>query len=176
MVEKNELKGLQGWLILVGIGIVAAPVRMLYSLVPVYKPIFEDGSWEAISVMTSELYNPSLSYLIIGEIIINAIIFIGALTLIYYYFKKHYLFPKVYISLILLSLIFIPLDAWIVTKVLPGETMFDPETMKEFLKTILAVVIWVPYMLISERVKLTFVKNTLSENIEPATSELNENK
>jgi len=55
-IEDNRLKGLGGWLILVGIGVVLSPIRLLGLIIQVYKPIFEDGTWEALTTVGSESY------------------------------------------------------------------------------------------------------------------------
>ncbi len=159
MTDNNDLKGLGGWLILVGLGIVISPIGLLATLVPRYKPIFEDGTWEALTTAGSEVYNPYFSSLLVGEITVNTIIVAASIYLIYLFFSKHYLFPKLYIGIIGASLIFILLDAWLVTKVFPGEPMFDPETTKEFMKSLFPGVIWIPYMLVSKRVRVTFVES-----------------
>ncbi len=158
MTESNELKGLSGWLILVGLGVVMSPIRLLVAYVPIYKPIFEDGTWEALTTVGSEAYNPYLGALLIGEVAFNSIMVVVSLYLIFLFFSKHYLFPKVYIGIVAVSLIFIPLDAWLVTKIFPGEPMFDSETTKEFMRVLIGGLIWVPYMLISKRVRATFVE------------------
>jgi hypothetical protein len=89
-----------------------------------------------------------------------------------YIVPKHYLFPKVYISVVVASLAFIPLDAWFTTFVLPNEPMFDPETIKEFSRTLLSGLIWVPYMLVSKRVKTTFVERPPNKPIQSHTEDL----
>ena len=170
MTDNNELKGLGGWLILVGIGVVVNPIRLLITYIPIYKPVFKDGTWVALTTAESELYNPYWAPLLIGEIAFNAIIVVVSLYLIYLFFSKHYLFPKVYIGIVVASLIFIPFDAWIVTKIFPDEPMFDPETTKEFIRTLIAGVIWVPYMLISKRVRATFIENSPNNQM-PAVTE-----
>jgi hypothetical protein len=160
MSENNDdLKGIGGWLILVALGVVFSPIRLLAMFIPIYKPIFEDGTWEALTTVGSEAYLPSLSFLLIGEIAFNSAMVLASLYLIYLFFSKHYFFPKLYIALIAVSLIFIPLDAWFVSEIFPNEPMFDQETTKEFMRTLIAAVIWVPYMLVSKRVKATFVEN-----------------
>jgi len=167
MTDNNELKGLGGWLILVGIGVVISPIRLLVTLVPTYKPIFEDGTWEALTTVGSEAYTPYFGSLLVGEIAFNALMVVASIYLIYLFFSKHYIFPKLYIVIVAASLIFIPLDAWIVTKVFPGESMFDPETTKEFMRSLIVGVIWVPYMLVSKRVKATFVESMPNKKMQP---------
>lgn len=159
MSENNELKGLSGWLVLVGIGVIFSPIKLLFTYIHLYKSIFEDGTWEALTTVGSDVYNSLWAPLLIGEIASNSLLFVASIYLIYLYFSKHYLFPKLYIGIIIFSILFIPLNAWLGTKVLPSEPMFTLETMKEFLRSLVVGIIWIPYMLISERVKLTFVEN-----------------
>lgn len=167
MTENDELKGLGGWLILVGIGVVLGPIRLLATLIPTFKPVFEDGVWEALTTEGSEAYTPYFSSLIVGEIVFNTIIVTASIYLIYLFFTKHYLFPKIYIGIVAASLVFIPLDAWVATIVFPDEPMFDPATTKEFMKSLITGVIWVPYMLFSKRVKVTFVEKLPNKQMQP---------
>ena len=162
--DKKELKGLGGWLILVGLGVVLSPIRMLVTSIPVYQPVFEDGTWEALTTVGSEAYHPYWSSLLVGEIAINSIILVASLYLIYLFFSRHYLFPKLYIGIVAVSVIFIPLDAWIVTSMFPDEPMFDPDTTREFMRTLIGAVIWIPYMILSKRVAATFVEKMPEHN------------
>ena len=158
MSNDNKLKGLSGWLILVGLGVLVSPIRLLVTYIPIYKPIFEDGTWEILTTVSSEAYDPLWEPLLVGEIAYNSIMFGVSVYLIYLFFSKHYLFPKLYIAIVAVSLVFIPLDAWVVTKILPTEPMFDPDTTKEFMRVVINSLIWIPYMLFSKRVKATFVE------------------
>lgn len=158
MDNNNELKGLGGWLILVGIGVVLAPIRLLVAFIPVYAPILEEGVWGALTTPGSPAYHPLWGPLLMGEIGYNLAMVAASVYMIYLFFTKHFLFPKVFIAICVASLVFIPLDAWIVTMIFPTEPMFDPETTMEFIRVVIASLIWIPYMLVSERVKLTFVE------------------
>lgn len=158
MEDENKLKGLGGWLILVGIGVVISPLRQLVELVPMYGGLIADGSIEALSVPGSEFYTPWFFTFLVGEMAINLLVFLAGLWLIYLYFAKHYLFPKVYIALVVFSLGFILLDAWVVTLIFPDMQMLDPETLREVARSTFALCVWVPYMLVSRRVALTFVE------------------
>ena len=159
MTDNNDLKGLGGWLILVGIGVVVGPFRLAAELVPLYYGIFTDGSFEILTTQGSEAYHVMWGPLIVFETIFNLLVILASCYLIYLYFSKSYLFPKLYISIVIFSLVFIPFDAWLATFVLPDEPMFDPATSKELARTLFMAVVWVPYMLISKRVKATFVEH-----------------
>lgn len=165
--ENIELKGLGGWLILIGIGAVLSPIRLLISSIQIYHPIFTDGTWEALTTIGSEVYHPLWKPLLLGEIIFNVGMVTVSIYLIYLFFAKHYLFPKFFIGIFAASVIFIPLDAWLISFVAPNEPMFDPETTKEFTRVLVTILIWVPYMLVSKRVKATYVEkmpnNTLNQ-------------
>jgi len=154
---KKDIEGLSGWLILVGIGVVLSPLRLLAVLSQTYLPIFKNGTWEALTSPTSEVYNSAFSTLLISEIIFNSFIIIASLYLIYLFFTKKSFFPKLYIWLIVISLIFIPLDAIVASSIFSDVQAFDAETMKELMRTIIVGIIWIPYMLISKRVKATFI-------------------
>lgn len=166
----EELKGLSGWLILVGIGVVLGPIRLIATTIPVFQPIFSDGTWEALTTVGSGAYNPIWAPLLIGEITYNVSMFIALLYLAYLFFTKHYRFPAAYIFIVVVSLFFIPIDAWVVKFVLPDEPMFDPATTKEFLRVLIGGLIWIPYMLLSKRVKATFVEKMPNESSQQDTS------
>jgi len=158
-VEDQNLKGLGGWLILVGLGVVISPIRMLAQVVPIYQPIFADGTFGLLTDPNSEYYTPYLGLYIITEILFNAAFILGSVYLIYLFFAKHYLFPKIYILLLAGSAMFILADAWVGSFFFPGEPMMDEETGAEFGRVMIGALIWIPYMLVSKRVKLTFVEH-----------------
>ena len=83
MQDNNELKGLGGWLILVGIGVVISPFRILLTLVQTFKPILEDGTWEAITTIGSDAYHPLWETVIIGEMTFNIVMVILWAYLVY---------------------------------------------------------------------------------------------
>ena len=80
------------------------------------------------------------------------------ICLICLFFTKHYLFPKVCVASMAVTLVYILLRGWVGTSVVPDKLMFDPETTEEFTRILTGAVIWIPYMLVSKRVKATFVE------------------
>ena len=92
------------------------------------------------------------------EIIINAGVFIMWVYAAYLFFSKKKEFPKIFIGLAVFSLVFILVDALSIKIVMPNEPIFDPDTIKEVMRGLIMVVIWVPYMMRSKRVQATFIR------------------
>ena len=154
------------------IGVVIGPIKLLITTVPVFQPIFVNGTWEALTTVGSEAYNSAWAPLLIGEIVYNMVMFLALLYLAYLFFSKHYRFPSMYIIIMLISLAMIPLDAWLISFVLPELPIFDPETTSEFFRVLIASLIWIPYMLVSKRVKATFVENRLGKQSDIETKSM----
>lgn len=169
-MAQGEKKGLGGWLILVGLGVVITPVKLLYNFIPVFVPIFTDGTWEALTNEESESYHPLFKSLLLGELTFNLCLVIATIYLIYLFFTRHYRFPVIYIAVLAVSIAVIPLDAWISSYVLPNEPIFDRETTTELARAAISGLIWIPYMLLSKRVKATFVER-MPNTAPPADNE-----
>jgi hypothetical protein len=155
--EEKNLEGIGGWLILVAIGIVVTPIRLIMLMMTTYPEIFSTGVWEVLTTQGSEAYSPLWAPILIGEILINSGMLLAWLYMAYLFFSKKMVFPKWYVGLAVFSLIFIIADAFAIKLVMPSEPVFDPDTIKELMRSLFMVVVWVPYMLISKRVKATFV-------------------
>lgn len=169
MNDKDNLKGLGGWLILVGLGVIISPLRLSYEFGPMYYSIFTDGSFEILTTPGTEVYHSLWGPLLIGEAFFNSLLLFASVYLVYLFFTKHYLFPKVYIAIVAFSFFFIPLDAWAGSFVIVDEPMFDPATTKEFIRTLVSAILWVPYMLVSKRVKMTFVEHMPNKTLLPTS-------
>lgn len=163
MSNQNDLKGLGGWLILVGIGVVIGPLRLVYELGPMYFNLFSEGVFSIVFNSKLDVYNPVLGSFIIVEMILNILMTLVVFYLAYLFFTKHHTFPKWYIAISAISVFWILLDAWVGSLIIENEPLFNAESQKEFIRTLIAACIWIPYMLKSERVKVTFVENRLNE-------------
>ncbi|MBU2712900.1 DUF2569 domain-containing protein [Zooshikella harenae] len=158
MNEEKKLEGISGWLILIAIGIVLTPFRIIILCVTTYSDVFSTEVWEALTTPGAEMYHFLWAPIIIGEILINSGLLLAWLYMAYLFFTKNRDFPKCYISIAIFSLLFIIADAFAIKLVLPNESVFDPDTIKELTRSLVMVIIWVPYMLVSKRVKATFIK------------------
>jgi len=149
-------EGLGGWLILVAIGLIISPLRIAAMEFTILSVLL-DGTWGLLSNSASEFYNPALAAIIPIEFIVNLAFVFGFVFLIYLFFTKSSNFPRWYIGVYLANLIVIILDAVAVKIAVPEQPLFDPETVKEFARSLVACVVWIPYMLQSKRVQATFV-------------------
>lgn len=154
-VNKNkEINGLGGWLILLSIGLIFSPIKFLISLSE-FTPAFDQGVWTALMQLdTSGLW----ATILITETIWNTVIFIAMLYLIFLFFSERSTFPKLYIAVSLLTVVFLPLDYYLASKVV-HESAIDKGVMKDFIVALIGAAIWIPYLLMSKRVKNTFIKN-----------------
>ncbi len=158
-VEESGVKpGIRGWLILVAIGVVFSPLLILLALFTEFLPIFTDGSWELLTNPNSAYYIPGIGALLKFEIIGNILFFVLALYSLFLFFKKDKRFPKFFIALLAYSVLFSILDS-IFASSIPGlDEQLNLEGDKELIRSIIVTAIWIPYMLKSRLVKVTFVK------------------
>jgi len=159
MSDSSIKRGIGGWLILVAIGVTIAPFKTAIEAVLAFKPIFAEGTWASLTTAGSALYHPGWKILLSSEIINNTILVCayGALAVLFY--KKHWLFPRLFIALQVISLLGTFVDAWALSMIMPDEPIFDAETFKAVSRSVLSCFIWIPYMLVSKRVKATFVRS-----------------
>jgi|GEM_PF-2822328 len=94
MSDEKELKGLGGWLILVGIGVVLGPIRLLAVFLPLYFPMFSDGTWAALTTPSSEVYTPYFGTMLIAEMCFNSLMLLACLFLVFLFFTKKPSLPK----------------------------------------------------------------------------------
>ncbi len=157
MNEENNLEGIGGWLIIVALGLVITPVRIIILIITTYPEIFSTGTWEALTTQGSDVYNPLWAPILLGEIVINIGLISVWIYMGYLFIKRKRIFPNWYISIAVFSLVYIIADSFAVKLVLPNEPVFDPDTVKELSRSLVMVIIWVPYMLVSKRVRATFI-------------------
>lgn len=158
MKEEENIKGLGGWLILLGFSILSMPIRLMKELYSTYYSIVSERILQALFDGKSDMYDPYLGSLVLGEIIFNIFIIIFTIHLCFLFFTKNYLFPRLFIFLVILTLVFIPIDAYLGSLFFPDDPVFDEDTKKEFMRSFITFCIWIPYMLISKRVKNTFIE------------------
>lgn len=156
--NKSDLKGIDGWLVLLGLSIVISPIRLL--------PILIEQSqltWKSVSLhyFFSSSVEPSFkwtSYFLVAELFYVVALMALLLWLVYLFFTKHYWFPKVFIVVMLVYLLFKPLDELFIHLIFPDQPLWRLQDFVSYLRNSVYFFISVPYVLLSRRVKNTFVE------------------
>lgn len=156
--RSNSLNGIGGWLILVAIGIVLAPLSISFDLFSTYIPLFINGSWSMLNNPNSEIYNPSLASFVVVELIANIVFVLICSYIAYLFFTKKQALPKWYIGFLILYPIFIIADAYFLTYILPEIPVFDQDTVTQVARSLITCAILIPYIMISKRVGATFTR------------------
>ncbi len=160
MKDKTQLKGIGGWLVLVAIGVTISPFLAASADYTTYSQVFSGELWSSPTDSNSPNYIPYYALTISMEMIVGVIIDAYLFYLIYLFYQKKSNFPPLYIKLVFAVFAFHIIDIFAVSLVFPYLTardLFDPLTIKAITQSVLAIVIWVPYMSKSVRVKNTFV-------------------
>lgn len=153
------LTGIGGWLILFIIGLVLAPIRMGSILATDFLPLFKDGTWQALTTPGSEHYHAMWGPLLAFEIAGNLGTLVGALAVLLFLSRKSRLTPRIAIAWLAFNLAVMIGDHILVQTVpVVAEQGTDPEGLAELARSAIGALIWIPYWLVSKRVKQTFVE------------------
>ncbi len=155
-VLNHELNGINGWLILVAIGLVLRPFVLL-TRVGRFFGTYWLWHWHALTVPGGTAYHPAYSPLLTFELLGNVTLLILSLFVIVLFFQKRPSFPRWFIVYLLLNTIFVGLDYAAVQIIKPTSPSLPPE----LLGMILGSCIWIPYMCKSRRVQITFERTAL---------------
>ena len=161
-------RGLGGWLILVAIGLIVSPLRIGYFLIKEFVPIFEKGYWAILTTPGSDAYHPLWEPLLIFEIAGNFIFLVTGIILIFLFFAKSYRLPILMVAYLALNLLFVVSDFLFADLIPAVAAQNDSESVRELVRAIAGAIIWIPYFLVSKRVKSTFVKQ--ESNTQPQLS------
>lgn len=149
---KEAPKGIGGWLLLPAIGLCLFPFYGFYSLALDYWPIFHLGVWGSLTTPGAQAYHPLWAPTLIGGIAANVIFIAFDLVLVFLLFRKSPRFPKAFVIFALLNFAFISSIALILWHI----TGSAQAVVTEVVRAGVLVAVWVPYMLVSKRVRSTF--------------------
>jgi len=151
-----ELRGIGGWLILPLIGLVITACFHFYFIVTEIYPVFSDGTIFALFDTQSDICNPVFGIFILFESAATILMFWLAIIILYMGFKESKKFVLLlivfYICSFLISAIY-----YMTTSYFEVIESVERELLIDLLRSIIVAAIWIPYLLVSERVKNTFI-------------------
>ena len=149
--------GVGGWLILIAIGLIITPIRLSMFIYSAYVPLFNSGAWSILTTPGTERYHWAWKPLLLLEIFGNAAFVVWPIVLLFLLFTRSRRFPRMMIAYFIANLVFIALDLLAVAS-LPNTGDAAAGLIPDLVRSILICAIWVPYFLVSVRVKNTFTQ------------------
>mgnify|MGYP006141242801 FL=1 len=155
----KKLDGIGGWLLLVAFGLIVTPIRVSLMIVQTHLPMFSDGTWNALTSPASEHYHWLWAPLLLFEMAGNILLVLLALVTLCFFFMKSKYTPRLFITWLVFGLVFVVADYALAEQIplIAGQPT-DPESIREIVRSVVGAAIWVPYFLVSKRVKATFTR------------------
>ncbi len=156
-IKDSRPQKIGGWLVLVAIGLVLNPIRLIVTLFTTHVPIITGDSWTLLTTESSQYYISRFGPLLIAEIIGNLLCLVLSLYLLRLFFNRQQSFPKWYIRTMLFYIVFIMLDSLAVSIIVPNVSFLDKDTVLSILACVFALSIWGTYLIKSQRSQRTFI-------------------
>ncbi|KZS39339.1 hypothetical protein AWE51_12415 [Aquimarina aggregata] len=167
-VEESINNPLQigGWLILISIGLILTPFKVIFQLFNSYEDFFGNNTWNYIIQDHKNLNELFYSLLVLLELTYNIVLVVFSILLIILFFKRRNILPRLMIIFYVGTFLFLTFDSIIAFNL--NTTLFTEaekvQTFKEIGTSFIRSIIWVPYFLISKRVKSTFTLRIKEKN------------
>jgi len=150
-----EVKGIGGWMILPLVGLVITACLIFYHLVTIVYPLFVQGTIFALFSSQSNVYNPQFGLLIIFESAGNIVLFWLSIIVLYLCYTQSKKFVLLLIAFYLIHIL-LSASGYMATGYFEVLKNMEDDAFKDLLRSIIAGSIWIPYLLMSVRVKNTF--------------------
>jgi hypothetical protein len=151
-----HLRGLGGWLVLVAIGLFGGFVTTGITILRTLH-LFALWRWHELTTPGGSTYRPGHGPLVVLELLSQLTILLLCVYLVILFFQKRRAFPRWYIGAQVFTTAYVIAD--VVCANLIGLSSVPQERF--ILNACLAVLrcaVWIPYILTSLRVKVTFVR------------------
>ena len=162
--SQTKYRGLGGWLVLVGLGLIGSPI--LFAAIGYQTAVlFSDGTVRLLSDPAAGIHVAGYSSALRFELVGQTLASLGSAYALCLYFLRSRLFPTAYITFQLALLGFYVVD-WLVVMGLAGRARELKEVLDQevnamgpqLVGTAVGALLWVAYMLKSQRVRATFVE------------------
>src|SRR6266852_5251949 len=142
--------GSGGWLLLMAAGVCLTPIRIAAEIVKGLRPL-EPTTWHAVTTPGTRAYHPLFGPLIIGELVVNAALFIWAGVLLYLFFVKRRPFPTMMIMFLITRVLFQAADLGLALMIPITAARIGGELYGGLAGGILVALIWGRYLVTSRR-------------------------
>ncbi len=162
--NSEGLRGLGGWLILVGFGLIVGMVLRAFLILQNVR-IASGPAMRTLSNPHSAGYIPGYSHLMQFELGCHIFFLALNIALAIYFVRESRVFPRLFMVFLALSAIYGVMDHFLLMHAVAGSSQNLQQRLHETLANGLSriigsaagAILWICYMLRSERVKVTFV-------------------
>jgi len=149
---------LGGVLIFVAIGLILSLVQNLGNFLGNLAPFRQQQVWERLTTPDSIVYHPYWKPVLLFELVSSSIIFGLSVVAVALFFSKHRVFPKFIVITIPIIFVLIFLGYYL-SGLIPAvaESPHYSKQTSALIVRFVALHVWIPYFLLSKRVKKTFV-------------------
>ena len=133
-----------------------APLITLWNLAVNILPALRPSVWNALTDPQSQAYHPLWGTAILFELVGSVAMLSLFGLVIPHFFKKRRAAPRLVIALLIAQLIYLVLDVGLGSQI-PAVASETFESYRRLVQSFVSASIWVPYFLISKRVRVTFV-------------------
>jgi hypothetical protein len=147
-----------GVLILVAIGLIISFLQNLGFLGQCLAP-FRGGAWERLTTPGFRAYDPYWRPAILSGIITESVIVAVSLILLVLFFRKHRFFPTLIVVAIPVTFVLVLVNYYFegLVPAIAASAAYAEQRQMLLIKFV-AMHVWIPYFVVSERVKQTFVR------------------
>src|SRR4030042_1007320 len=104
---EKQYDNIGGWLILVAIGLIFTPIRLLVVVVKDLLPVLSGDVWSRLTTPGTESYHALWAPLLIFEMVGNCLFILFSIIIAIFFFQKRTFVPKLIIALLLSNLVFV---------------------------------------------------------------------
>lgn len=147
-----------GWLLLLGLSIVIAPINAALSLLGVWQDVHVSGVYAQLTDPANPDYHPIWPVVLWGELAFHVVMIPALLLLAVLFFRRHRWVPQLYLGIYLVAALFIAVDLAAVKYLVPGGLFLDDAMMKNLFGVAVPLGLWAPYLFLSHRAAETFIR------------------
>lgn len=143
--EAKAFKKIGGWLYLPALGLLATLLINASSAFYTLKVLLDNYAW----------FSGAVRGVLLTELVLFSGLFLLALYVSSLFIRKKRQLPRFYIGMLLYGLALLCLDLWLGHRYL--DVALSYENVVPIGRTLISVCIWIPYFIVSVRVKRTFI-------------------
>ncbi len=150
-----SLNGIGGWLVLLAIGQMLLPLRLLNPLYNGLSATMDTSSWRSLTDPIESSYNAWWAPTLLFELFFNLGTFVFVVLLIALFFTRRAAWRRAFALFLIFFLLGAVIDTVLVDRIASAA---EPvlTSVADLAPTVLAAAVWIPYVSFSKRVKATF--------------------